>query len=286
MAKSVSKNVSAAITKSAPAPMALESWEQELADEAKDEKSRESVGVPRITHRGGEFKIDNQTVGRSIKLAIVDFKMEKCYFGSKFDPQKPATPDCYAFGTNEAELVAHEGAPNPQNTVTVKDADGVSRSSSPCTGCKHNVFGTAEIGRGKACKDYRRLLVISPVLDKDGSVTLDENGVAKAEKRQLQVPPSSLKNWANYLSAIRDSTRTGNVREMIVQVETFALPQGGHGLKFSPVTTVSPEGLKALVALKKQSEGILTSAYPNIKEGGASEDDGKQAKKIRGKVGR
>jgi hypothetical protein len=266
-----------ALAATSNAQVALEPWEQELAQEAKDEKARESVGLQRITHKGAEFRAGEQKLGNSIKLAIVDFIAENVYYSSPYDPDNPSTPDCYAFGPDEKALVAHTASPSPQN----KQEDG----SSPCASCKHNVYGSGK-GRGKACRNTRRLLVISPVLDKDGKPSLDADGVAVAEKRQLSIPPSSLKDWSNYISTVKDLTRTGNVREMIVQVSTYGLDKGGHGLKFTPVQKVTPEGLKAIAALRASSAGALAVPYPVIDMEQAEEQQAtkKQEKKIGKKV--
>jgi len=253
-------------------PQELAPYEQELMNEARDERAKETLGVPRITHRGGVIQIDGKQVqGNRLKLAVIDYIFEKTYFEGKFDPTKPATPDCYAFGTEEKSMVAHEAAPHKQNLKP----DG----TSPCIDCKWNKFNTAEIGRGKRCKDYRRLLVISPLLGQDG---LPRNGdLQKAEKRQLQIPPASLKNWGNYLSSLPERTRTGNVREMIMEVSAQPLKNGGHGLTFEPVAPVSAETLQGIMALRKQSQGVLTQPWPNIETEGAPEPPKRSAKSNR-----
>lgn len=262
------------------ATTALADWEQELVNEAKDEKSQETLGIPRITHRGGEFKIDGKGVGRSLKLAVVDFIYEKTYYAKPFDPDNPSTPDCYAFarpqpgekaGDTEARMVAHDASPAKQHLIE--------NGTSPCKGCPHNAFGTANVGRGKRCKDNRRLLVISPNLKPDGTAMVDEGVVAKAQVRQISVPPASLKAWGDYVGSLGDVTRTGNVREAIVEVSTEALQRGGHGLKFAFAGTVSKEGLQGIVALRKSREGALMAPYPVLGE----ETEEKAADKAQGR---
>ncbi len=236
---------------------ALTSWEQEEAAHAKDVKSKETLGVARITTRGGDFKIDGKNLGRTMVVLPIAAAKEKNFFLKKFDPNKPATPDCYAFiddNREEKDMVAHLAAPHPQN----RNPNG---DESPCAGCKHNAFGTAEVGRGKRCKDYRRWLVIAPVM-RDGVPFLDAEAVRAAEKRQIQIPPASLKNYGNYLAGLNDKTRTGSIREMIVQMELYALPQGGHGIKFTPVKGVDQKVHEAAVAVGNAALPMLTQAYP------------------------
>lgn len=243
---------------------ALQPWEAQAAQEARDERSKETLGVPRITHKGGVFRYDDRTVGTSLKLGVLGYKQEKTFYIAKYDPNKPpTTPDCYAFGDEEKSMVAHEASRSKQNL----QPDG----TSPCNGCKHNVFGTAEVGRGKRCKDYRRLLVISPVLGPDGKPKLDPNAVQQAEVRLIQVPPASLQNFGNYYQSLKPVeegglglTRTGNIREMMVQLDLYPLDKGGHGIKFTPAGTVSGEAFQALMARRRGVESMLTQPYPNI----------------------
>jgi hypothetical protein len=270
------------------ATAALEPYEEEMAAEAKNERSQETLGIPRISTKGGTFKIDNNDIGKKIKLAVVDFIYEKAYYSGAFDPSTPATPDCYAFarpqvgekpGETEARMVAHEAAPNKQNL-----AGGSKPGESPCRGCKWNEFETAEVGRGKRCKDVRRVLVLSPRLDLAGKPVVDDSVVAKAEVRQLSFPPASLKWWSAYYGSLGELTRTGNIREAIMEVEIINLPSGGHGLKPTFAGQVTKEGLKAISELRKAREGALTQPYPVI----AVEETEKVEKKanMRKRVGR
>lgn len=243
------------VNKNLPAP--LEDWEQQEAAHARDVRSKETLGAQRITHRGGNFKVDETVVGKSIKLVVLDWRFEKSYFEGAFDPNTPTTPDCYAFGTDEKSMKPHEAAPDKQNPE--------------CTGCKHNAFNTANVGRGKRCKDYRKLLVISPVIGQDGKPRVDPDAVQKAEKRTLQVPPVSLKNFANYLTSLKPieeggmgTTRTGSASEVITQMDTYDLDSGGHGIKFSVAGVLDKEAFRAVVAARQGSGDMLTAAYPVI----------------------
>lgn len=267
------------------ASTALEPYEEEMAAEGKNERAQETLGIPRISTKGGTFKIDNNDIGKKIKLAVVDFIYEKTFYSGRYDPNVAATPDCYAFarpqagekpGEAEARMVAHDAAPNKQNP----QSDG----KSPCRGCKWNEFETAEVGRGKRCKDVRRVLVLSPRLDQAGKPVVDDSVVAKAEVRQLSFPPASLKWWSAYYGSLGELTKTGNIREAIMEVEIVSLPSGGHGLKPTFAGRVTSEGLKAISELRKARDGALTQPYPVI----AAEETEKVEKKanMRKRVGR
>lgn len=244
---------------------ALTDWEQQEASHARDVRSKLTLGIPRITTRGGVFKIDDKVVGNVLKLAIVATKKEKSYYKGKFDPTKPATPDCYAFGDEEATMVANDASRDKQN---LKE-DG----SSPCVGCRWNAFRTAEVGSGKRCKDYTRLLVIAPTLkaNGEGGVMLDPDRVQKADVRLLQVPPASLTNWGNYVKSLTPVeegglglTRTGSVSERIVITTIYPLENGGHGLKFEADMQLPADAHRAITLRRKAAESMLTQPYPDI----------------------
>jgi hypothetical protein len=226
----------------------LAPWELELMSEARDERSKETLGIPRITHKGGVLKVDEKPVeGNKVKLAIIDFTLAKEYYADSYEEGVAQTPACYAFGKDESTMTPHAAAPE-------KQAD-------KCAGCKWNAFGTAEKGRGKACKDTRRLLVLH------ASGVENPEAMAQMEKRQISIPPASLKNWSHYLSSLGDLTRTGNVREGIVEVSTGPNPKGGgHVLTFAFAGPVPSAGLQKIMELKRSSEGALTQPFPALEK--------------------
>jgi len=120
---------------------ALEGWEQQEAAHAKDVKSKETLGVARISTKGAEFKIDGKALGKTLVVLPVAVAKEKNYFEKPYDPSKTTTPDCYSFtedNNKEESMVANVASPNRQNL----QPDG----TSPCRGCKWNAFHTAKVG--------------------------------------------------------------------------------------------------------------------------------------------
>ena len=287
MAKAkVIKTKDEALVKRATAA-ALEPWEEEAAKHALDVRSQETAGVPRIGTKGGVFKIDTKVIGQKLVVVAVAAAKEKAYYGKPYDPQTPATPDCYAFTDDknpEAGMVAHPAAPNKQNL----QADG----TSPCNGCKWNEFNTAVVGRGKRCKDNRRWLVITPVQEVHkgpGDTTtvtysLDPAAVQRAEKRQLSIPPASLKGYSTYLSSLADKTRTGSLHEMITELTLYSLEHGGHGVSFEAVKGIDKETHKAVLAVGAKLGPTLMQPYPVIAEDAAAEENTAKTKKMRSKL--
>jgi hypothetical protein len=85
--------------------------------------------------------------------------------------------------------------PDCASTDGVKPDPGVPQQQNPiCGTCRHNAWGSAVSGKGKACQDHKKIAVLlMPYLTKklfDGQPIL--------EPVYLKVPPDSLKNWKAY----------------------------------------------------------------------------------------
>lgn len=246
MAKTKKTETALAVKKNTSTDLAapLEDWEIELAREAKDEVSKETLGIPRLSHQGGMWKIDGKTVTENkLRVAIIDYGFSKAYYENAFDPGVTATPVCYAFGREEKGMAPHDQAPKKQNPE--------------CSTCEWNKFGTADRGKGKRCKDERRVLCVVEVAD--------EESIAGAEVRQFNIPPGSLKNWGNYLAQVREGTKRQNVRGVLTELSTE--PYGGaYALTFKAVAELADVQVKAIMAKRSSVEAALFAPYPNIEQ--------------------
>ena len=166
---------------------ALVPWEQEMKAAAQRQSSVEKpVGLTKsISTRGGILSIDENAVpGNSLDVVVLVSVHENQMFDGPYNPNVPQVPSCYAFGDPESDdpeenMVPHEKAKNPQD--------------SKCAGCWANEMGSADTGKGKACKNVRRLAVVTS----DALDSAEE--LETAEVRTLKIPVMSVKNWANYV---------------------------------------------------------------------------------------
>ena len=165
----------------------VNSYEAELLAQAEVASGMEAGGGSGfISCQGGRLKVDGEEVpGNKMNVVIIDHLLENHYYTERFDPDKLASPVCFAFGTEEALLAPHPDSPQPQHPT--------------CKGCPMNQFGTSDMGAGKACKNSRRL----------GLITEDaaEEDVAGAELRTLKLPVTSVKNWKAYVQQIASTMK-------------------------------------------------------------------------------
>jgi hypothetical protein len=222
---------------------ALANWEAELAAEAQEVSAKESLTAPSISFQGGRVSIagqpaaDNKLVG-----IIVDHCFENAYYTSKYDPKNPASPICFALGKDEDELKPHENSSDPQ--------------ADRCKGCPKNEFGSGD-GNGKACKNTRRLIVISA--DAETPEAIEETEAFKAG-----IPPTSLKGWALYVKGV---TANFNRPLWAVKTEISAIPEKSFfKVVFKPAGLIEPELLGALKAKREAIQAQLFAAYKKPEE--------------------
>lgn len=168
---------------------ALAKWDEKLAALAKRAKKAEaSVATGSfISIKGGIMSFAGNVVpGNKLEAVVVDSILENALYEGDYDPNNLASPVCFAFGRDEDEMVPH---PNVVKAGTAQ--------SETCASCPHNEWGSAEKGKGKACKNVRRLSLIT-------ADTLDNGaqGVTDAHEAYVKVPVTSVKGWAGYVNSL------------------------------------------------------------------------------------
>lgn len=167
-------------------------WEQEMAASAKVQAKAEAVEVynKTIGTRGGILTVDKTPIpGNTVDAVILLAVHENKFYAEGFDADEIKIPDCYAFGdVNNDEAPGDDMAPHEQ----AKD-----KQHENCDDCPLNQWGSAEKGRGKACKNVRRLYCLEPS-DLEGT----PKEIAAAEIRCLTLPVTSVKNWGKYMDGV------------------------------------------------------------------------------------
>jgi len=169
---------------------ALTVWEQKMVEAAqKSAKAEKAVsGLKGISLRGGVLTVDEQPVpGNELDIVVLVAVHENQYHTKPFDPNTPQIPDCYAFGDPDADEPEDSMAPHEEAEDKQGDDNGM------CANCWANQMGSAQVGRGKACKNVRRLALVTA--DALGSA----EDLADTEVRVMKVPVMSVKGWALYV---------------------------------------------------------------------------------------
>jgi hypothetical protein len=157
---------------------ALVNWEKELADDSQMQSKASSKvsGGNFISFQGGKITFRGEKIpGNALNVVVLDFVYENQLYEAAYDPETPSVPVCYAFSRDEQDMHPHEESSDPQDKS--------------CDGCPHNEFGSAPTGKGKACKNVVRLMVITE------DALKDKETIAAEAVAYIKVPVTSKKNW-------------------------------------------------------------------------------------------
>lgn len=228
---------------------ALAVWEKEMEAAAVAQGSVETNtgGFKSISLKGGILSVDDNAVeDNELRVVILAAVHENQMYLGDFDPSTPASPACYAFGENEDEM-----APNPEHNMVDKQAD-------LCSGCWANEWGSADKGKGKACKNVRRLMVVTE------DALEDADTIAEAEMRMMKLPVMSVKNWTNYVknTLAEDVKRPSWGVVTLIKLVPDAKSQFKVQFKFEEVIQFDQETYDALKKKVAEAGKNIASEYP------------------------
>lgn len=239
-------------TTPAKADTAMVKWDEELAaiaaQQAGTEKPSESIKAVRI--QGSTLMVDDEAVPDNLLDVVVLAGVPvNTYYEGPYDLRSPQAPLCYAYGDPtsddpEASMKPHPEAKEPQHDN--------------CAECPWNQWGSD--GRGKACKNGRRLGLLSADAVED---------LAGAETRVLNVSPTNIKHWAKYLRRVTtdlDSPRP--TWGVVTRLQTVPDPKSQYRLTFERLddvdfTKVDFTQMKHLVGEAVES---MTQPFPEPSE--------------------
>lgn len=211
---------------------AVANYEDRLASLAKQAVQTEAHvgGGSYISTRGGQLSYNGGVVpDGKMNVIVLDHVCENAFYEGRYDPNDPSSPACFAFFRNADEAAPHEKAETPQ-------ADA-------CEGCPHNEFGSSDTGRGKACKNIRRLALIT----EDGMEDIENATVAF-----LKVPVTSAKEWAGYVNSLNNTLK---LPPLAVITELSIVPDSASQFKLKFKLVEKIEDADVLGALLNKMDG-------------------------------
>lgn len=207
-------------------------------------------GFPTISLKGKVFHLkrgdskelitnpnDPDTPASSLEVVIIDAgpgagKNAKVYYAEGYVEGSDGKPDCYS------------------NNGVEPEADAQSKQSNKCAICAHNIWGSGQGGKGRACADSKRL-AIAPA----GAIN---------DAMMLRVPAGSL-------AALRDFDKVLTARgvspQMVVTKIGFDYSVAHPALTFKPVGFVD-EGTLSEVMTAMQSDVVkqIIGSQPVVRD--------------------
>ena len=178
------------------AKMQPNTYDAELAKFALQFSNQEqaAIGGQFISFRGGQITVDGQAIpNNELACVVLDGIMENVYYDGAFDPENPMPPACFAFGRDEKDMKPHEIASKPQ--------------CAQCLGCPKNEWASADKGRGKACRNTRRLAII-PAGSFIGGRFQALDSATEYDDAKLwfaKLPVTSVKAYAGYVKQVANA---------------------------------------------------------------------------------
>lgn len=179
---------------------AIAKWDEQLAQYAEASAAMEAKtgGGQFFSLRGGQLTWqDNPIQGNSMAVIILDTVMENIYYEGRFDPEVISPPTCFAFGRSEDEMQPHESVVELDQAVNEQ-----------CSGCPMNEWGSANIGKGKACRNTRRLALLSAgTLDGDDVELYEDEHFQTSEVGYMKLPVTSVKGYGSFVKQVATTLR-------------------------------------------------------------------------------
>lgn len=236
----------------------VNAYDEELAQFAQQYGSMEegSTGsLPFISTKGGRLTFNGGEVPDGVMNVIVlDHIFENHFYDSEYDADNPTAPVCFAFADKLGELAPHELSTAPQ--------------CENCAECPMNVFGSADRGKGKACKNIRRLCLLTEE---------DLEDIENATPAYLKVPVTSVKAWAGYVQQLSNVMKRPPFA-VITEVSIVPDAKSTFRLLFKVVEEITDKNqIKELIAKREAIQAELRTPYT----GGA---EAEEEKPVRGRA--
>lgn len=241
-------------------PAEIMKVEEMLAAEARDVAAKERVSTPSIKAQGGRLTIAGQEIADNKLVSIIlDHALVNAIYENDFNPDETEPPCCYAIGREEDEMGPADGVKGyPELSFDQKTRKMVRTGNfivhqGTCKTCPANQFGSDERGgKGKACGNRRRLIIMS-------ATDATPEAIKQAEVYNLSLPPTSLQGWAVYVKGIR-----GNFNRppfaMVTEISTVP-HKTWFKFTFKPVNVVDLNMIAAIKAKQASIEEQLLQGW-------------------------
>lgn len=261
-------------------------WDEELAKYAAESVASEAnagTGLKSFSTQAGVLSFDDSPMpNNQMAVIVLDHILENTFYQEAFDPDNPTPPDAYALGRDEKTIRWSD-----DSIPTLESGEPI--AGELCKDSSINQFGSAETGRGKACRNIRRLLVIpAGTFNKQGQFTLieDEEHYADAAPAFLKISPTSTPNWSLYVKQL-----AGSLSKPPFAVATLikVVPDKKTQFKitFEALEEMPMELMEVLVRRHKEASELIMQPYNMEKDedGEESTSRRKPAKKAAAKKG-
>lgn len=234
-------------------------WKEEMAAAARKAAAAEKNSgggsiLQKVGVQGGVLTVDDQPVpGNALDVIVLQTTHHNAYYAGAYNPRVKSIPVCYSYGERDSEDPEAGMAPHPESKEPQDEGQG-------CEACWANQMGSADTGRGKACKNIRQLALVT------ADAADSAEAMEAAEVRTLSLPVTSVKYWANFVKKTAEDL-TLPYWGVVVRVTAMPDPKTQFAVKFAFVSVVDFDADAGLYeALKAKMDPLYDEMTQPYKE--------------------
>lgn len=232
-------------------------YEALLAGMAKKATQAEKPSSSSISFKSGMISYNKTPApGNQLDVIIIASTHTNAYYEGKYDPDNIAPPVCYAYSADGEDMKPHPKSAKPQHT--------------DCATCPMNQWKSdPNGGKGKACKNGRKLAVIP-------ADTKPED-VLNAEVAVASLPVTSVANFSNYVNKVATLFNRPPLG-LITKLKTTPDMKTQFKVLFENEALLPGEMIIPLLKKGEMSQSLLEREYEYAAEAPAAADNGKAKK--------
>lgn len=233
---------------------------QRMREKAKAAAAAERPQQSKLSIKSGILSYDGSPLpDNEMEVVVVASAFFHAMYIDPYNQNRIALPRCFSLALpevaedgslKEPKMEAHENVlEEPYRDIEL--APGKS-----CDTCEFNAWGSDPLGgRGKACKERRRLALIPADALKS---VID---VKNAELSMLDLPVMSVKNWSAYVNKVA-ALMSLPYNMVTTKIKVVPDPRSQYKVTFEPANYLpSEEILNAVISREEQGQRMLLTPF-------------------------
>lgn len=205
----------------------------QIARQQETAKSLRSSGSY-IGFKNAQLKVDGISIpANQLDVRVLAAISERAWYAKEFDADAVQVPDCYALD----DSAPHDQAKNPQAAI--------------CAECPQNKWGSATRGKGKACRESARVIVIP------ANVPL-----ASAQMYTAKVPVTSLSTVTSFTSRCGQANKL--LGEFVTKLSVTEDKKTFFKVHLTPVEVTAELDMAELLKVQDNAYQLALTPYPTI----------------------
>lgn len=187
-----------------------------------------------IGFKNAQLKVDGITIPENqLNVRVLSVISERAWYSKDFDADAVQVPDCYALD----DTVPHSDAGNPQ--------------ADHCGDCQYNKWGSAPRGKGKACRESARVIVVPANVP-----------VNVAQMYTTKVPVTSLSTVTSFTSRCGQANKL--MGEFVTKLSVVEDKKSFFKVHLAPVEVTQDMDMAALLKAQNAAYDLAMTPYPTL----------------------